>query len=124
MKNYLIDLYGSIVMVLVFVGILFGTYLSYNFASTSYNFVSTFLLGIAMTICTVALLSGLLLIQLENNELLRDIKKNTDKSKININDEENKKLKEKIYQENKAKHAEELRAKKLKSEGKSLDPDI
>ena len=124
MKNYLIDLYGSIVMILVFVGILFGTYLSYYFASISNNFVSTFLLGIATTICTVALLSGLLLIQLENNELLRDIKKNTDKSKININDEENKKLKEKIYQENKANHSEELRAKKLKSEAKSIDPNI
>ena len=112
MKEFLIQIYGTLVMILVFVGIILGIYISYNFASLGYYFnLSTFLYGIGITVSAVALLSGLLLIQLQNNELLKEIKKNTDKARANMDDEENKKLKEKIFQENKARNTEEQKIK-------------
>jgi len=40
-----------------------------------------FLLGIVVTIFTVALTCGLLLIQIQNNELLKEIRQNTKNKK-------------------------------------------
>ena len=78
MKNFLIQVYDKLVMLLVFVGIIGGVIISYNLASFGYRFnFGFFLLGTVITVVIVALSCGLLLIQLQNNEMLKDIKANT-----------------------------------------------
>ena len=78
MKNFLIQVYDKLVMLLVFVGVIGGVIISYNFASWGYRFnFGIFLLGVVITIVVVALSCGLLLIQLQNNEMLKDIQANT-----------------------------------------------
>ena len=80
MKEYLIGVYGRIVMILTFLSLIAGVFISFFFASIGYKFnFWIFLLGIVVTIFTVALTCGLLLIQVQNNELLKEIRKNTKK---------------------------------------------
>ena len=78
MKNFIIQVYDKLVMLLVFLGLIGGVIISYNFASWGYGFeFGVFLVGVAITIVSVALTCGLLLIQLQNNEILKEIQRNT-----------------------------------------------
>ena len=78
MKEYLIGVYGRLVMILTFLSLIAGVFISFFFAALGYTFnFWIFLLGIVVTIFTVALTCGLLLIQVQNNELLKEIQKNT-----------------------------------------------
>lgn len=78
MKNFLIQVYDKLVMLLVFVGIIGGVIISYNIANMGWQFnFGIFLLGTVITIVIVSLSCGLLLIQLQNNEMLKDIQANT-----------------------------------------------
>ena len=78
MKNFLIQVYDKLVMLLVFVGIIGGVITSYYFANMGWQFnFGVFLLGTVITIVIVSLSCGLLLIQLQNNEMLKDIQNNT-----------------------------------------------
>tara|TARA_B100001057_G_scaffold338451_1_gene339214 strand:+ start:1090 stop:1371 length:282 start_codon:yes stop_codon:yes gene_type:complete len=78
MKNFIIQVYDKLVMLLVFVGVIGGVIISYNFASMGYQFsFGIFLLGTVITVVIIALSCGLLLIQLQNNEMLKDIQANT-----------------------------------------------
>ena len=81
MKNFIIQVYDRLVMLLVFLGIAGGVIISYNFANWGYGFnFGVFLVGVASTIIIIALTCGLLLIQLQNNEILKEIQKNTKNS--------------------------------------------
>ena len=83
MKEFLIRVYDKIVTLLVFVGIIAGIIISYNFANIGIKFnTGIFLIGLIITIVVVALSCGLLLIQIQNNRLLKDIKKNTENKKL------------------------------------------
>lgn len=78
MKEFIIQVYDKLVMLLVFAGLIGGTVVSYNFANLGYDFnIGIFLLGVVLTIVIVALSCGLLLIQIQNNEMLKEIQKNT-----------------------------------------------
>ena len=77
-KEYLISVYGRIVLILTCLSLMAGLFMSFAFASMGYRFsFGIFLFGIVVTIFTVALTCGLLLIQVQNNELLKEIQKNT-----------------------------------------------
>ena len=77
MKSFLISVYDKLVMSLVFVGIIGGTIISYNLANLGYNFsFGFFLLGLIITIVITSLSCGLLLIQIQNNELLHQNNEN------------------------------------------------
>mgnify|MGYP001253020611 CR=1 FL=1 len=77
-KEYLISVYGRIVLILTCLSLMAGLLMSFVFASMGYRFsFGIFLFGIVVTIFTVALTCGLLLIQVQNNELLKEIQKNT-----------------------------------------------
>ena len=79
-KEYLISVYGRIVLILTCLSLMAGLLMSFVFASMGYRFsFGIFLFGIVVTIFTVALTCGLLLIQIQNNELLKEIRKNTKK---------------------------------------------
>tara|TARA_B100001173_G_scaffold283317_1_gene268766 strand:- start:421 stop:666 length:246 start_codon:yes stop_codon:yes gene_type:complete len=78
MKEFIIQVYDKLVMLLVFIGVIGGTIISYNLADLRYEFnFGVFILGIIITIVVVALSCGLLLIQIQNNEMLKEIQKNT-----------------------------------------------
>ena len=82
MKEYLIGVYGRLVMILIFLSLIAGGIISFIFADIGYGFnYWIFLLGIVVTIFTVALTCGLLLIQIQNNELLKEIRQNTKNKK-------------------------------------------
>ena len=82
MKEYLIGVYGRLVMILIFLSLIAGGIISFIFAGMGYEFnYWIFLLGIVVTIFTVALTCGLLLIQIQNNELLKEIRQNTKNKK-------------------------------------------
>ena len=77
-KEYLISVYGRIVLILTCLSLIAGLFMSFVFASMGYRFnFGIFLFCIVVTIFTVALTCGLLLIQVQNNELLKEIQKNT-----------------------------------------------
>ena len=79
-KEYLIAVYGRVVLILTCLSLLVGLFISFVVADLRYGFNGwVFLFGIVVTIFTVALTSGLLLIQIQNNELLKEIRKNTKK---------------------------------------------
>ena len=73
-KEYLIAVYGRVVLILTCLSLLVGLFMSFVVADSRYGFNGwVFLFGIVVTIFTVALTSGLLLIQIQNNELLKEI---------------------------------------------------
>jgi len=79
-KDYLIQVYGRVVVILTCLSLLSGLFISFVVADSRYGFSGwIFLFGIAVTIFTVVLTSGLLFIQIQNNELLKEIRKNTKK---------------------------------------------
>ena len=79
-KDYLIQVYGRVVVILTCLSLLSGLFISFVVADSRYGFSGWILLfGIAVTIFTVVLTSGLLFIQIQNNELLKEIRKNTKK---------------------------------------------
>ncbi len=78
MKNFIIQVYDKLVMLLVFLGVIGGVIISYNLANWGYGFeFGVFLFGVAITIVSVAFTCGLLLIQLQNNQILKEIQRNT-----------------------------------------------
>ena len=82
-KEYLISVYGRIVLILTCLSLLAGLFMSFVFASMGYTFsFGIFLFGIVVTIFTVALTCGLLLIQVQNNELLKEIQKSTKEEQL------------------------------------------
>ena len=80
MKDFFIEIYSLVLGLLLIFYIIGGLFISY-FTSALWNYgrfdLSIFLIGLLITFASAGLVFGLLFIQLQNNELLKEIRTNT-----------------------------------------------
>ena len=85
MKDFFIKIYNVVLGLLLIFYIIGGLFISY-FTSALWNYgrfdLSIFLIGLLITFASAGLVFGLLFIQLQNNELLKEIRTNTNQKNI------------------------------------------
>jgi len=83
MKDFFIEIYYIVLGLLLIAYVIGGLFISY-FTSALWNYgrfdLSIFLIGLLITFASAGLVFGLLFIQLQNNELLKEIRTNTNQN--------------------------------------------